>query len=62
MCLKEPWQHLAAASVGEGLCRGVRRGFLVWRREGEASIPLENKTLLFLGEGEAVLGQTQEGS
>lgn len=26
-CLKEPWQHLAAASMGEGLCRGVRVGF-----------------------------------
>lgn len=26
-CLKEPWQHLAAASVGERLSRGVRVGF-----------------------------------
>lgn len=26
-CLEEPWQHLAAAPMGERLCRGVRVGF-----------------------------------
>lgn len=59
-CLKEPWQPLAAASMGEGLCRGVRVGFsgvqcVEKGRTGQ--YPSGIHPLLFLREGETMLGQ-----
>lgn len=63
--MKEPWQHLAAASMGEGLCRGVRVGFSAVQcvekgRTGQ--YPSGINPVLFLKEGETMLAGPEKGA